>query len=133
MRTNREFVQATKNDDRVTRIGRFIRKTSIDELPQVFNVLVGHMSLVGPRPHVKQLNDQYSHLPEYFNRLQVKPGITGLSQVSGFRGETRDNRSMEKRLETDLYYIENRSMWMDFKIIYKTLNKVLLTSDENAY
>lgn len=127
------FVQATENDHRVTRVGRFIRKTSMDELPQFFNVLIGDMSMVGPRPHVKQLNDEYSHLPGYFQRLSVKPGITGLSQILGFRGEFKDYRTMERRLKIDLYYIRNRTVWMDLVIIYRTLSKVVVMTDENAY
>lgn len=113
--------QATREDSRITTVGRFIRRTSIDELPQLFNVLQGHMSLVGPRPHAVAHNDYYTDKIEaYMARHRIKPGITGLAQVSGFRGETETLDKMEKRVELDLAYINNWSIWLDIKILVKT-------------
>jgi putative colanic acid biosynthesis UDP-glucose lipid carrier transferase len=115
-------VQARRGDERVTRVGRILRATSIDELPQLFNVLRGEMSLVGPRPHAVSHNDHYGQrLLRYRHRHMVKPGITGLAQVSGFRGPTEDLEKMRKRVECDLYYIENWSLWLDIKIIARTI------------
>lgn len=113
--------QATRNDDRVTPVGRFIRRTSIDELPQLFNVLRGEMSLVGPRPHAVTHNDFYSDkILAYMARHRIKPGITGLAQVTGHRGETETLEKMQQRVEQDLAYINNWSLWLDFKILIKT-------------
>ncbi|MGF1560943.1 MAG: undecaprenyl-phosphate glucose phosphotransferase [Geminicoccaceae bacterium] len=114
--------QATKDDPRITRVGRFIRRTSLDELPQFINVLQGRMSIVGPRPHAVAHNEQYGQLiDEYFARHRVKPGITGWAQVNGYRGETETLDKMEKRVQYDLYYIENWSLLFDLRIIFKTL------------
>jgi putative colanic acid biosynthesis UDP-glucose lipid carrier transferase len=114
-------VQAKRNDPRVTRVGRFLRKTSLDELPQLFNVLKGDMSLVGPRPHALSHNEYYSSLlGRYANRHKVKPGITGWAQIHGFRGETDTPEKMRLRVEHDLYYIENWSLWLDLKILVAT-------------
>lgn len=125
-------VQASKNDDRVTAVGRFLRKSSIDELPQLINVLKGDMSLVGPRPHALA-HDKYfgSLVYRYANRHQVKPGITGLAQVSGFRGETPQTRLMSKRVQYDLWYIENWSLLLDLKILFMTPFACLI--DKKAY
>ena len=113
--------QATKNDDRVTWIGRIIRRTSIDELPQLFNVLNGTMSIVGPRPHAIAHNEFYGErIKDYMRRHRVKPGLTGLAQVNGFRGETSTLSQMEGRVEQDLAYINNWSPWLDIKIMVKT-------------
>ncbi|WP_051559833.1 undecaprenyl-phosphate glucose phosphotransferase [Marinobacterium jannaschii] len=113
--------QATREDPRVTDIGRFIRRTSIDELPQLFNVLQGTMSLVGPRPHAVAHNDYYSDkINAYLARHRIKPGITGLAQVSGYRGETETLDKMQKRVEYDLAYINNWSVGLDIKILIKT-------------
>lgn len=113
--------QATRNDSRITAVGRFIRKTSIDELPQLFNVLKGDMSLVGPRPHAVAHNDYYADkITAYMARHRIKPGITGLAQVSGYRGETETLDKMQKRVEMDLQYINNWSVWLDIKILIKT-------------
>lgn len=113
--------QATRDDARVTPVGRFIRRTSIDELPQLFNVLNGSMSLVGPRPHALQHNEYYSqHIKTYMIRHRLKPGITGLAQVSGCRGETQTVGKMEKRVKFDIDYINNRSIWLDMKILLMT-------------
>ncbi|TPG75378.1 undecaprenyl-phosphate glucose phosphotransferase [Pseudomonas arsenicoxydans] len=114
--------QAEKNDPRTTRVGAFIRRTSLDELPQLFNVLMGEMSLVGPRPHAIQHDAQYSRgIAAYFARHNIKPGITGLAQVRGFRGETRDMEQMAQRVESDIEYINNWSLWLDFVILLRTL------------
>jgi Undecaprenyl-phosphate glucose phosphotransferase len=114
-------VQARKDDERVTRIGRLLRRTSIDELPQLFNVLKGEMSLVGPRPHAVAHNQLYcERLERYANRHCVKPGMTGWAQIHGFRGPTEDPEKMRKRVQMDLYYIENWSISLDLKIIALT-------------
>ena len=113
--------QAQKDDARVTRVGKFLRKSSLDELPQLFNVLKGEMSLVGPRPHAMAHNHYYSEMIErYANRHRVKPGITGWAQVNGYRGPTSDPEDMKKRAELDLHYIDNWSLWFDIKIIAVT-------------
>lgn len=113
--------QATKEDPRVTKIGKFIRKSSIDELPQLFNVLNGTMSLVGPRPHAVSHNDYYSDkISAYLARHRIKPGITGLAQISGCRGETETLDKMQKRVEFDMAYINNWSLMLDIKILFKT-------------
>lgn len=127
-----EIVQATKDDERVTRLGRFLRRTSLDELPQLYNVLRGEMSLVGPRPHALAHNFQYTkQLVRYANRHRVKPGITGWAQINGFRGATEDPLAMKSRVEHDLYYIDNWSFWLDLKILLLTPIHVLI--GKNAY
>ena len=124
--------QAIKDDPRVTPVGRILRKTSLDELPQLFNVLEGSMSLVGPRPHATAQNEHYRRLiPGYMLRHKVKPGITGLAQVLGWRGETDSLDKMANRIQCDLQYIREWSLWMDLKILFKTIFVVL--SRENAY
>ncbi|MCA1469239.1 undecaprenyl-phosphate glucose phosphotransferase [Bradyrhizobium sp. IC3195] len=116
------IVQAQKNDPRVTRIGKWLRKTSIDELPQLFNVLKGDMSLVGPRPHAAAHNTEYEQIiGNYAFRHHVKPGITGWAQVNGYRGETRALELMQKRVEYDLWYINNWSLWLDLRILVSTM------------
>lgn len=116
-----KIVQATKDDPRVTPVGKWLRKTSIDELPQLFNVLLGDMSLVGPRPHAAAHNSEYQQLiGQYAFRHHVKPGITGWAQISGYRGETRTLELMEKRVEHDLWYINNWSMRLDVSILART-------------
>ncbi|MBR0695795.1 undecaprenyl-phosphate glucose phosphotransferase [Bradyrhizobium lablabi] len=127
----------TKNDPRVTRVGRFIRKTSLDELPQLFNVVLkGNLSLVGPRPHAVQGKLQNRLFDEavdgYFARHRVKPGITGWAQINGWRGEVDTDEKIQKRVEFDLYYIENWSVLLDLYILLKTPFS-LLTKNENAY
>ncbi|MEY9985993.1 Undecaprenyl-phosphate glucose phosphotransferase [Bradyrhizobium yuanmingense] len=115
------IVQAQKNDPRVTPIGKWLRKTSIDELPQLLNVLKGDMSLVGPRPHAAAHNTEYEQIiGNYAFRHHVKPGITGWAQVNGYRGETRTLDLMQKRVEYDLWYINNWSLWLDMRIVLKT-------------
>lgn len=116
-----QIKQATKNDDRFTRVGRFLRKTSLDELPQLFNVLAGDMSLVGPRPHALAHNNYYSEmLEDYASRHRVKPGITGWAQVNGFRGEITGPDLMAERIRYDLEYIDNWSIWFDLHILFMT-------------
>jgi putative colanic acid biosysnthesis UDP-glucose lipid carrier transferase len=123
--------QATRNDPRITRVGAFLRKTSLDELPQVFNVLQGEMSLVGPRPHAVQHDAEYSQrIDSYLARHNIKPGITGLAQVRGFRGETNEIDSMQQRIEADIEYINNWSLWLDLTILVRTLGAL---TGKNAY
>jgi putative colanic acid biosysnthesis UDP-glucose lipid carrier transferase len=113
--------QATKGDNRVTTIGRFLRKSNLDEFPQFFNVLFGQMSVVGPRPHMLKHTDVYSELIDYYKvRHYVKPGITGWAQVNGYRGETDELWKMQKRVEYDMYYLEKWTFWWDIKIIFMT-------------
>ncbi len=117
-----KYQQAYLNDPRITKFGKFLRKSSLDELPQFINVLKGEMSVVGPRPHPTPLNLEYKEKLElYMLRHFVKPGITGWAQVNGFRGETREEYLMEKRIEYDLWYIENWSFWLDIQIILLTI------------
>ena len=121
MEDGAEVKQATKDDPRVTRVGRWLRQTSLDELPQLFNILKGEMSLVGPRPHALVHNEFYGDMLErYANRHQVKPGITGWAQVKGFRGELKAADDMQRRVEHDLYYIDHWSIWLDLKILLLT-------------
>ncbi len=124
--------QATKDDPRITRVGAVLRKTSLDELPQLFNVIEGTMSLVGPRPHANAHNEQYRSLIRgYMLRHKVKPGITGLAQVNGCRGETETIDKMERRIDWDHQYIRSWSLWLDIKILFKTLRVVW--QQEEAY
>lgn len=123
--------QAEKNDPRVTRVGAILRKTSLDELPQIFNVLAGQMSLVGPRPHALQHDFEYAQrIADYFARHNIKPGITGLAQVRGFRGETRDIELMIQRVESDIEYINNWSVGLDLAILLRT---TLALTGKSAY
>lgn len=116
------LTQARKNDARVTKFGAFLRATSLDELPQFINVIQGRMSIVGPRPHAIEHNEQYKdQIDDYMKRHKVKPGITGWAQINGWRGETDTLDKMKKRVEYDLYYIDNWSLWFDLKIIARTL------------
>ena len=127
-----QVTQASKNDSRITPLGAFLRRTSLDELPQFINVLQGRMSIVGPRPHAMAHNEHYKQLvPGYVLRHKVKPGITGWAQVNGFRGETDTLDKMVKRVEYDLYYIEHVSLWLDLKIIFATVFKGFV--HKNAY
>ena len=126
----------TKDDPRVTRVGRFIRKTSLDELPQLFNVLTGNLSLVGPRPHAlagqgRRPTSIDEVVDGYFARHKVKPGITGWAQINGWRGETDTPEKIQKRVEHDIYYIENWSLLLDIYILFKT--PFALLQSENAY
>lgn len=118
----------TRNDPRVTKVGRFLRRTSIDELPQLFNILIGNMSLVGPRPERPQYVEKFrEEIPRYMIKHQVRPGLTGWAQINGYRGDT----SIRKRIEYDIFYIENWSMGLDFKILFLTIFKGFI--NENAY
>ena len=127
-----DIKQATRNDHRITRIGAFLRKTSLDELPQFLNVLQGNMSIVGPRPHAVAHNEEYRQLiPGYMLRHLMKPGITGLAQVNGWRGETDTLFKMQKRVEYDMEYIHRWSLGLDIRIILVTAFKTLY--DKNAY
>lgn len=135
MRKNKlaDKVHATKNDTRITRIGSFIRRTSIDELPQFYNVLKGDMSVVGPRPHMENLAIEYQKdIDNYMERHSVKPGITGLAQVSGYRGEVKKHSDIKNRVRLDIFYIENWSILLDVKIIINTVFNVL-KGEEKAY
>ncbi|MFC3230904.1 undecaprenyl-phosphate glucose phosphotransferase [Marinibaculum pumilum] len=126
------LAQATREDPRVTRIGRFLRRTSLDELPQIFNVLRGEMSMVGPRPHAIAHNEEFAKIiDQYMGRHRVKPGITGWAQINGLRGETDTPEKMERRVQADLYYIENWSIWLDMRILFRTLFVGFV--NENAY
>ena len=126
------LTQAQKNDPRITRLGAFLRSTSLDELPQFYNVLQGRMSIVGPRPHALEHNEYYKDMVEsYMWRHKVKPGITGLAQISGYRGETDTLEKMQNRVQCDLDYINNWSLWLDLKIIFMTIYKGFI--HKNAY
>ncbi|TAE28684.1 MAG: sugar transferase [Cytophagales bacterium] len=118
---NTPFQQATRDDKRVTRLGAYLRRTNLDEMPQFLNVLVGDMSIVGPRPHAVQHDAQYWGLPGYSDRYCVRPGITGLSQVRGLRGETSNLTKMRHRLKFDLYYIRRGSLGLDLRICWLTV------------
>jgi putative colanic acid biosynthesis UDP-glucose lipid carrier transferase len=125
--------QASKDDDRFTNIGKFLRRTSLDEFPQFWNVLMGDMSVVGPRPHMLQHTDYYSSMiDKYMVRQFLKPGITGWAQVNGFRGETKTLEKMQGRVQFDIWYIENWSIWLDIKIIFMTVFNTL-KGDKNAF
>jgi putative colanic acid biosynthesis UDP-glucose lipid carrier transferase len=131
--TDSDSVQATKDDKRVTAFGAFMRKTSIDELPQFFNVLMGNMSVVGPRPHMLVHTEKYSAIiAEFMVRHFTKPGITGWAQVNGFRGETKKPMQMKKRVEHDIWYLGNWSAILDVKIVFLTVFNVI-KGESNAY
>lgn len=128
-----EAVQATKNDMRVTRIGKFIRRTSLDEFPQFFNVLKGNMSIVGPRPHMLKHNEEFQIMEDqYMIRQYLKPGITGWAQVNGYRGEITELFHIKKRVEYDIWYLENWSLSLDLQIIFLTVYNVF-KGEEKAY
>lgn len=123
MRVNKNAndLQAAINDPRITRMGKFLRASNLDELPQFINVLLGDMSIVGPRPHMLNDSSKFSEMfPGYYNRYLIKPGITGLAQINGFRGPTPSVRSVYKRLQWDLYYVEHATIGMDIRIILLT-------------
>lgn len=127
------YLQASKNDIRITKVGNFLRKTNLDELPQFLNVLLGSMSVVGPRPHPVPLNlESKNHVENYMMRHWIKPGITGWAQVHGYRGETKVPFLMKKRVEHDIWYIENWSFWIDLQIILQTVVN-MVKGDQNAY
>jgi putative colanic acid biosynthesis UDP-glucose lipid carrier transferase len=125
--------QATKNDKRITKIGKFIRKTSLDEFPQFINVLKGEMSLVGPRPHMVKHTTDYSKIVDQFMVRQfLKPGITGWAQVNGLRGEITEDEQIINRVNEDLWYLENWTIWLDIRILFLTVYKVF-KGDEKAF
>jgi putative colanic acid biosynthesis UDP-glucose lipid carrier transferase len=133
LNSDADKIQATKNDIRVTKIGAILRKTSLDELPQFVNVLLGDMSVVGPRPHIESLSLEYQKdVDDYLKRHTVKPGITGLAQVSGYRGEVKKRSDIKNRVRFDIFYIENWSFFLDIKIIIKTMLNVF-KGEEKAY
>jgi len=133
MNTYADSVQAGKNDSRVTRIGKFIRKTSIDELPQFYNVLIGNMSVVGPRPHMVMHTYEYARrVDKYMLRHFVKPGITGLAQVRGYRGEIETDSDIQGRIKFDIFYVENWSFFLDLKILVQTILNVF-SGEDKAY
>jgi len=118
----------TRNDSRVTKVGKFLRRTSIDEMPQFFNILKGDMSLVGPRPERPQFVEKFKEqIPRYMVKHQVRPGLTGWAQINGYRGDT----SIRKRIEFDIYYIENWTIWFDLKILAGTFSHGFI--NKNAY
>ena len=122
--------QAARHDDRVTRVGRFIRATSIDELPQLLNVVRGDMSLIGPRPHARAHDDQFDRqIGDYSLRRHMKPGLTGWAQVNGHRGETPTTAHMSARVEHDLWYIANWSIWLDIWIMLRTAKELVTNRD----
>jgi putative colanic acid biosynthesis UDP-glucose lipid carrier transferase len=126
-------ISTTKDDSRITSVGSFLRRTSLDELPQFFNVLKGDMSVVGPRPHMNIQTKKYlNEIDNYIIRNSVKPGITGLAQVSGYRGEVKEKSDIENRVRLDIFYIENWSFFLDIKIILQTLLSVF-KEEEKAY
>ena len=126
-------LQANKHDPRKTRLGNFMRKSNIDELPQFINVLLGDMSVVGPRPHMLKHTEEYSKLiDKYMVRHLVKPGITGWAQITGFRGETKELWQMEGRVERDIWYLEHWTFMLDLYIIYKTV-KNAVKGEKEAY
>lgn len=133
MQSNSEsdLKQATKGDARVTKIGKFIRKTSLDEFPQFLNVFTGEMSVVGPRPHmIKHTNDYSKAVDQYMVRQFLKPGITGWAQINGFRGEITSAEQIENRVNKDLWYLENWTLWLDIQIIFLTVYQVLKGDDK---
>jgi lipopolysaccharide/colanic/teichoic acid biosynthesis glycosyltransferase len=126
MEDGANVLQAVPGDQRVTAVGRFLRRTSLDELPQIINVLKGEMSLVGPRPHAIAHDEQFARkVIIYPNRHQMRPGMTGLAQVTGHRGPTATPGSIEARVETDMIYIRNWSVWLDIKILFHTFRAVV--------
>jgi putative colanic acid biosynthesis UDP-glucose lipid carrier transferase len=126
-------MQAQRNDSRITGVGAVLRKTNLDELPQFFNVLLGQMSVVGPRPHMLKHTEEYAKIVDKFMvRHLIKPGITGMAQVMGYRGDTSDPRLMEKRVQYDVWYLENWSFLLDLKIVFLTVWN-MVRGDKNAF
>ncbi|MEP6514294.1 MAG: exopolysaccharide biosynthesis polyprenyl glycosylphosphotransferase [Parafilimonas sp.] len=128
-----DIQQASRNDARITRVGAFLRRTSLDEFPQFMNVFKGEMSIVGPRPHMLLHTERYSEqVNNYMARLYLKPGVTGWAQVKGYRGEIKNLQCMEKRVENDIWYMENWSLWLDIKIMYLTALNII-KGDSNVF
>jgi putative colanic acid biosynthesis UDP-glucose lipid carrier transferase len=135
MKSNKDadFKQASKSDNRITKFGRFLRKSSLDEFPQFINVLRGEMSLVGPRPHMLKHTTDYSKVvDEYMVRQFIKPGITGWAQINGYRGEITNPEQIKMRVNKDLWYLENWTLWLDIRILFLTVYYVF-RGDEKAY
>lgn len=135
MRVNhdREHVQATRNDKRVTKIGAFLRKTSLDEFPQFINVLMGQMSIIGPRPHMISHTAEFSQVVDhYMVRQLLKPGITGWAQVNGYRGEITHPDQLQMRISHDIWYLQNWSIELDLKILFLTASSIF-KGDKHAY
>lgn len=133
MNSDANLKQATRNDDRLTKIGKFMRRTNIDEFPQFINVLKGEMSIVGPRPHMVRHTQDYSKIVgTYMVRQFLKPGITGWAQVNGYRGEIKELRHIEKRVEYDIWYLEHWNLWLDIRIMFLTVYNTF-AGDENAF
>ena len=125
-----KFQQAKQGDPRITKLGAFLRKSSLDELPQFINVLKGEMSVVGPRPHAHEHNLRTKdEVDSYLVRHWIKPGVTGWAQVNGYRGETKTLDQMQKRVDFDIWYIENWSVWLDFKIVFMTVYNIIKGED----
>ncbi len=123
---NADSEQATKGDPRITRVGQILRKSSLDELPQLLNVLKGDMSIIGPRPHMLAHTEYYSRLiPDYMRRHEMRPGLTGYAQILGYRGATPRREDMERRVRADIEYVDRFSLWLDLKIFVVTLWKML--------
>ena len=121
-----DTLQATGNDPRITPVGRFLRRSSLDELPQLWNVVIGDMSIVGPRPHMLSHTDYYApRISDYMRRHDMRPGLTGYAQVRGFRGATPDIKDMENRVRADLEYVDKFSLWLDVKILFLTVWKMI--------
>jgi len=126
-----DLYQVSKNDPRITKIGRFIRKTSIDELPQFFNVFLGDMSVVGPRPHMVSHTEMYARkIDKFMVRHFIKPGITGLAQTKGFRGEVETDKDIIYRVKYDIFYLENWSLLLDIKIVFLTIYNAIKGEDK---
>lgn len=131
MNEDADTLQASKNDNRVTKIGFFLRRSSLDELPQLFNVLKGDMSIVGPRPHSVPMNEIFAkEIPGYMNRHNMRPGITGLAQSKGFRGEINNFYDLNARYKLDMFYLNNWCLYFDFKIILWTFYSVLFRNSK---
>ncbi|GAA4428270.1 hypothetical protein GCM10023188_12330 [Pontibacter saemangeumensis] len=131
--TEANSLLARRGDSRITPVGSFLRKTSLDELPQFFNVFLGQMSIVGPRPHMLKANEEYALIAEkYMVRHFIKPGVTGLSQVRGYRGDTTEDYQVRGRVKLDIFYLENWSFTLDLKIIFYTIYNVF-KGDKHAF
>jgi putative colanic acid biosynthesis UDP-glucose lipid carrier transferase len=135
MKANKEadLKQASPNDNRITRVGKFLRKTSLDEFPQFINVFRGEMSLVGPRPHmIKHTSDYSQVVDDYMVRQFIKPGITGWAQINGYRGEITNPEQIKMRVNKDLWYLENWTLWLDIQILFLTVYYIF-RGDKNAF